>query len=349
MVQTSSNIETIEKVSARTLGTTEFVSRYLLRQRPVVIKDLLHGLPIDAIRNVGTARKCLGETRLGFQREYFSRFLEARAFQYQLALEIDTLANYLEFVQQCSATDVVCSQFPLPANLAKLLEVPTYCGYNHEGEAISSFVFLAARGNTAHLHYDSDYNHALLYQLFGKKRVVLIPPEFSHRLNPFFNFSLLLLENISAEQQRSQLSSLGALEVVLEPGEAIFIPAAMWHFVEYVDTAMSISFRFGRNKYTKFIAGQFHSDLYVQNVAAKMIDADAVQERYLKHFSQIRRAGSKTYRNALAKFAYVESLFQEICEEISPESVKKLWWTPPEELIEKQRRIFIANGLYREP
>ena len=37
-------------------------------------------------------------------------------------------------------------------------------------------VFIAGRGNKAHIHYDGDQRQVLLYQVFGRKEVILLPP-----------------------------------------------------------------------------------------------------------------------------------------------------------------------------
>ena len=67
-------------------------------------------------------------------------------------------------------------------------------------------------------------------------------------------------------------------QCTLNPGEAIFIPAAYWHFVGYLTTGMSVNVRFGRNEFTRFLGDKCHAHSYVQNIAAAMVDALAVEQ-----------------------------------------------------------------------
>jgi len=71
----------------------------------------------------------------------------------------------------------------------------------------------------------------LLVQAVGRKRVWLVPPETGAVLEG--------LDGYYAEPDARELE--GALEVVLEPGEALFVPVAFFHQVEALEPSMTLS------------------------------------------------------------------------------------------------------------
>ncbi len=84
-------------------------------------------------------------------------------------------------------------------------------------------------GTLSPLHFDP--HHVLLVQVVGRKRVWLVPPESGAVFEG--------LDGYYAEKDARDVD--GALEVVLEPGEALFIPVAFFHQVEALDPSMTLS------------------------------------------------------------------------------------------------------------
>src|SRR5205823_2793644 len=128
-----------------------------------------------------------------------------------------------------------------------MLQWPELCRYR-EGQDPDPpgrvEVFVAGAGNYAHLHFDWDYRHTLLYQVFGRKRAILIRPEWSAMLAPIFNSTRLRLQGIDGAERERICAAFEAVDVDLFPGDTLYMPALMWHCVDYVDTAMSLGFRF---------------------------------------------------------------------------------------------------------
>lgn len=82
-----------------------------------------------------------------------------------------------------------------------------------------------------------DHANGVLCQVVGRKRVVMVPPD-----------CLEMLETARGVYNRrnedEELESLpGRIELILEAGEALFIPTGWWHRVEAEGVSMSVSIR----------------------------------------------------------------------------------------------------------
>ena len=101
-------------------------------------------------------------------------------------------------------------------------------------------------GSESPCHYDPFHN--LLCQVFGKKRVLLFPPEFSDDLYPahhttqkntsLVDFQLpdhLLHPRFASAQQHG-------IEAILEPGDALYIPYQYWHYCTSNAASCSVNF-----------------------------------------------------------------------------------------------------------
>jgi hypothetical protein len=94
-------------------------------------------------------------------------------------------------------------------------------------------------------HYHA-YQHALICQIHGKKRVILYPPEDSAFLYPLP--VLRETRHIQSSEVDFSAPDLGRFpklasthprEAILEPGDALFIPVHFWHAVYGIGMVMS--------------------------------------------------------------------------------------------------------------
>lgn len=102
----------------------------------------------------------------------------------------------------------------------------------------AGFFWLGPQGTVTPFHHDLTNN--LLVQVMGRKRVHLISPWEAPRMrNHVHCYSTWTPESLAAapEAERPVMSTL-----VLEPGDALFIPVGWWHHVEGLDVTVSLSF-----------------------------------------------------------------------------------------------------------
>ncbi len=263
----------------------EFFREWVLPRRPVILTDLFDGAPIRAIDRIDLARQALGAIELEIQPNYLV-FLQGRRGERRR----ERLADYLAHVAAEPRTRDLCAEFATPPALRALLPPVPYCELRDPADVVSA-TFLANAGNYAHLHVDTDQRDVLLYQVFGEKRFALVQPEYSRRLDAYLTFDPATragLGNVPAYEGNGRaflheipspalldafLAYVHASDTVLRPGETLYMPALVWHYVEYRDTSLSITYRLGRNRYNRALAELLpYPSTFLQTVGARVGD-----------------------------------------------------------------------------
>lgn len=94
-------------------------------------------------------------------------------------------------------------------------------------------------GTVTPLHHDT--MNIIMAQVYGRKRIILISPDQTHRLyNEVSVFSEVDCENPDYERH-PDFREVKQLQVVLEPGEALFLPVGWWHHVRALDVSITLS------------------------------------------------------------------------------------------------------------
>lgn len=302
----------------------EFTRDWLLPHRPAVFTGLFDGQPLARLRDRPRVEAELGNMQILIAEEY-TRNLLAHDFQPEHnSRRLISIRDYLQYIDHNPQTRLLCSEIYAPAELYSLYQMPDCVEFQGIPADARTMVFLGNRGNFAHLHFDGDFRHVLLYQVFGRKRVIVAPPEAGNKLMPIGNFSQIAFENLKEAEIEDLLHFLGGSQCVIEPGEAVFIPATWWHFVEYVDTAMSVNVRFGRNQYTQFLGDRCHPDSHVQYIASRMTDSGTVEQGpLLDHFRAIERLRLQPSASPEEKGLEMEREFHRICLELNPDISRK--------------------------
>ncbi|GAB4014820.1 MAG: hypothetical protein Fur0010_13270 [Bdellovibrio sp.] len=106
------------------------------------------------------------------------------------------------------------------------------------------FMFVGPKGAITQIHFDIDMSHVFHTPVVGRKRFVLYPPEQSKNLyrHPFTVRSYVDVDHPDFKKF-PKLKLAKGYEVIVEPGQTLFIPAGYWHHVEYLDAGYAISLR----------------------------------------------------------------------------------------------------------
>jgi lysine-specific demethylase 8 len=100
-------------------------------------------------------------------------------------------------------------------------------------------------GTVSPLHFDAPHN--VLAQAVGVKRVILFAPSAAPRLSPLAG---AMRNSAAADPEREGgaggvPADVEALECVLVPGDALYIPPRWWHQVRALTTSFSVSWWWG--------------------------------------------------------------------------------------------------------
>lgn len=174
-------------------------------------------------------------------------------------------------------------------------------------------------GAQTECHWDLDLRANVLVQLYGRKRITIFPPAETQKLMPSLRgdrpqFSSLDLTRLSPTDRLGFLRFANAYDTVIGPGDAIFIPTAHWHHIEYVDATSSITRRLGRNQMMRalheMIRHMWPSEVQlIQGVAPALVDERHVPSslaRATRRLSSWLRAA--VAGNAAANERFVDAL-----------------------------------------
>lgn len=131
-----------------------------------------------------------------------------------------------------------------PGDVLAALNLSRYHpGKTDAPDAIVVYAYLAGARHASDLHFDRDGRHVFNIQLIGRKRFILFTPRSGPLLNPIMQFGGIRVREWNESQRRDFIAYAGGCEVVLEPGQALYIPPFYWHHVDYLDTAAGLGFR----------------------------------------------------------------------------------------------------------
>lgn len=332
----------------------DFFRDYIFKRQPIVITNLFERQEISNISTLEDATHAWGSMKIHLQEEYTSAEKTPEPSQ-QIFMPF---REYIEFTRSNRSTRLCCTEYDTPARVLASFHLPPACRVTSPPEEeifglpkkygdfdLMTAVFIANRGNVAHLHFDGDQREVFLHQVYGRKRVVLFPPAAAIHLRtldgPYTRPSLsgLYLENMSLEEKLSLVDLAGGYHTVLEPGETIYIPMLMWHHIEYLDDAMSLSIRFGRTRFGRFLSlDNFHRDPYIQNVASKMSGPENVLHGFDPIIEDVKMAYKQPVADMKQKVREVRTLFRGLCTQLCPEAFTERL-CPPEREEEQITRI----------
>lgn len=238
------------------------------------------------------------------------------------AIDEMSLRDYLAHVRRTPGTDLLCVEYGTPDIVLETLRVPDICHSPASAEPVVTFMFVANQGNYAHLHFDGDFRNVLLYQVFGRKRVVMVPLSVQDRVAPAMNFSKLLVQNLGDEEKLHLFRYLGAYDTILLPGETILFPPSIWHYVEYVDTGMSVNFRFGRDPFAAKLVDAnrvpFYPELHeLLALLARIEDDDVRHDAEATIWAQATTVLSRDYADSSARHSAVQDLYRTLLRRFS--------------------------------
>jgi len=228
-------IDVVKEISEK-----DFRKNYLKPQRPVIIKGLAEATPAGSRWNIDYIKKVCGDVMVDVfdnanpnsASAYTTPDLKMRFDEYIGTIVKDgptTLRMFLfnMFKERPQLRD----DFPCPKIMKGIM-----------GRV--GFMFFGAKGIKVRIHQDMDMSNVLLTQFHGRKRVVLIPPQYSDLLYklPYNTHSLIDLDKPDYDKYPG-LKYIQAYECVLDHGDSLFMPSGYWHYITYLDGGFAVSYR----------------------------------------------------------------------------------------------------------
>lgn len=222
----------------------EFVERYCIGNRPVVLTDLASDWPARQRWSPAYLKERFGNVMVEIQADRNNDpDYEPNKLQHRTEMRIADLVD--KVLQVNSSND-----FYLTANnealrrpeLAPLLDdigsLPPIL--DRTRLATESSLWFGPAGTVTPLHHDT----LMLFhtQIVGRKRWRFISPlETPNLYNYNGVFSPIDLDNIDL-QRFPAFAGVKVLEVIVEPGDTVFLPLGWWHQVTSLDICLSFSF-----------------------------------------------------------------------------------------------------------
>lgn len=223
------------------VGLKDFNDRYFVPQKPVVIK----GLANDKIAGERWSIDYFKETMGYLEVDVFDNSNKKSASSALTKPDLKMrLSDFLSIIDKNEKTDlrIFLSNF-FKSNPKLRDEFP--CPKIFEGVLDSmGYMFFGGKDTTVRIHYDIDMSNVLLTHFGGKKRVVLIAPQYKDLLYrlPYNTYSLINLDDINYKKYPG-LAYVQGYECILEHGDSIFMPSGYWHYMTYLEGGFSISYR----------------------------------------------------------------------------------------------------------
>ena len=217
---------------------------YIRRRQPLLLSGVREALPFTRDWNYDYFRRSLKTIRI--QRQSDDGIYHYLGFE---RIPMSTFDKIMETTRDGYALEPLRGR-GVSGDLPSGIEVTLPSFIPDSGFRVSN-LYIGPGTNKSLLHYDE--THSLLMMFEGRKRFILFPPEQSDCMYPYSAFSLrALLENRVVDSkidcQNPDLKTypkLGQAKGIsgwLEEGQALFIPAGTWHFIEAEGRNVSVNY-----------------------------------------------------------------------------------------------------------
>ncbi|OCW55853.1 peptide methionine sulfoxide reductase [Hoeflea olei] len=238
--------DSVPRVSG--LSSDNFLRDYYALNRPVIITDVVATWPASQKWTLDFLADRFGQCRITYQsgrsrRDHRDSFVDHSTEA--------TLAAYIELIRSGEETN----DYYLIAH-DKILDRPDFKPliddivfdtryFDPVSQPGRVFFWLGPKGSATPMH--RDLGNVFFAQVMGRKRVTLIPSKQLHKVyNQTGYHSEIDFENDNLADY-PLLEGAHIIDVVIAPGELLFIPIGWWHAVRSLDVSITVTgnnFRF---------------------------------------------------------------------------------------------------------
>lgn len=227
------------------LGPEEIVNDWVRKRRPVVLKDAAAHWPAVEKWGFEFFDKHYGQEMVGIGKEQVDRSEDGTSFE----IDVEGL-SFSEFVRRVGAGEDLYLKFnPILERFPELYEdldydqLGSWSGGRIKPEASDNEFFMGGAKTRTHLHTElSDIFHVCIR---GQKRWIMYPPEEWPLLYPIPARTSFVASEINAIDQEFDPHPLARYargwDVMLEPGDVLYVPCYTWHAVENLVPTISVN------------------------------------------------------------------------------------------------------------
>jgi len=222
------------------ISKEDFNKRYLIPQKPVVIKGLIENETAGKLWTIDHFKKTMGDLKVDVYDNNLKK--DASAFtSADLKMRFEDFLKVIEKDERSNLRMFLFNLFKHNPELKKEFPCPEIFKGILDGVG---YTFFGGKDTTVRIHYDIDMSNVLHTQVYGRKRVVLISPEYNELLYrlPLNTYSLADIDKPDYEKYPG-LRFVNASECILEAGDSIFMPSGYWHLMTYLNGGISVAYR----------------------------------------------------------------------------------------------------------
>ncbi len=234
---TSLNFSTVDSVA--TISRKDFSDAYFTPLRPLIIRDLAKSWPALKKWTPDFFSKQYGDRQVKL---YDEGFVEA-GDSYMSQAKFIPLREFINTVTNTSQ-DLRMFLYNIKSEIPELVDDVVFPDLVDGLSKQFIFMFFGCKGSVTQMHFDIDMSHVFHTAIFGRKTITLLPFEQGKNLHryPFTCRSYVDVHQPDFHQYPG-LKELQGYQVVLEPGETLFIPSGYWHHLVYEEASCAISLR----------------------------------------------------------------------------------------------------------
>ena len=225
----------------------DFKNNYYRPEKPVIITELAKQWPAYQKWSWDYFKEIVGDKKVGL----YNNVKSDAYTPINTADDYKTFGEYIDMIQQGPAAWRIFL-FNIFEHAPQLINDFTWPEQLMNG-FVKKYPMLFTGGQTSitHMHFDIDLSHILHTQFGGRKRVLLFRHEEQHKLyrKPFEVLSLADFSNYHEGNGTPDYGKFPALkyaagyDLLLNPGDTLFMPAGYWHHMEYLDSGFAMSLR----------------------------------------------------------------------------------------------------------
>lgn len=248
----------LTRLAAEAFGDGQTLKGAIAARRPAVISDLAAQWPALTRWSPKRLTERYGEREV---RVYDASF-GAPGPNYMGSVETMSFGKYLEEIQG-DGRDLRMFLYNISQHIPEMLDdiILPQVGLRFSQRFV--FTFFGCRGSTTPLHYDIDRGDVLHTVVRGRRRIRLFSPRDSAALyrHPFTVRSYVDLDHPDYDRHPAFRYAAG-YEVILEPGETLYMPSGWWHEFYYLEAGVGVSLRAASPFWSQRIRGALDLLLY---------------------------------------------------------------------------------------